>query len=171
MPNFDSPRLFKTRPEELSLSNQALLDLMHAVLSKGVPFRFMARGWSMSPFIRNGDVITIASIINRNPGLGEVVAFIGPDTGKLVVHRIVAKHDGKVLLVGDSVPDYPDGFLPIEDLLGRVIRIKRNQKRIWLGLGPERVLIAWLSRTRLLTPLRNWVASWRTRIKKRKQKS
>ena len=61
-----SPR---TRPElsvraggELQLSGRALAGLMKNVLARDLPFRFRARGWSMSPFIRDLDVITVKPI-------------------------------------------------------------------------------------------------------------
>lgn len=159
--NFEAPQLYTTRANELPLSGQALLDLMSAVLSKGVPFRFKARGWSMAPFIQDGDVITIAPVENKKPGVGDVVAFTRPDSGNLVVHRIVAKRQNHVLIVGDSIPEHPDGAIPLNNLLGQVTCIRRAQKRIWLGLGPERFLIAWLSRADLLLLLRKRFATCR----------
>lgn len=140
---------------------------MKTVLAREVPFRFRAKGWSMTPFIRDGDVITIAPFNKKNPGLGDVVAFTRPETGNLVVHRIVAKQHDHALIVGDSIPDNPDGVIPLKNLLGRVTSIRRDQKHIWLGLGPERILIAWLSRANLLLPLRMRFACCRKRFLKR----
>ena len=157
---FDEPRLFVARAQELPLSGQALVELMRAVLARGVPFRFCARGWSMAPFIRDGDVITVSPFRHAQPGAGEVVAFVRPGAGKLVVHRVVARRGTASFIQGDSAPDHMDGIIPPENLLGRVTRIERNGHDVWLGLGPERYLIAWLSRTRLLIPLRAWLASW-----------
>ena len=71
----DEPRLFVVKAHELPLSGQALLELMRAVLARGVPFRFCARGWSMAPFIRDGDVITVSRFRHDLPDIGEVVAF------------------------------------------------------------------------------------------------
>jgi hypothetical protein len=118
----------------------------------------------MSPFIRDGDVITLAPMISGKLGLGDVVAFTRPDTGHLVVHRITALKGNQAQIRGDSLSEKPDGIFPVNSLLGCVIRIERNQKRIWLGLGPERALIAWLSRMRLLTLLRNWIAPFRKHL-------
>jgi hypothetical protein len=157
---FEEPRLFVTRAAELPLSGQALLELMRAVLARGVPFRFCARGWSMAPFIQDGDVITVSPIQDALPGIGEVVAFVRPETGSLVVHRVVARHGTARLVQGDGVPAYTDGSIPADNLLGRVTRIERQGYNVWLGLGPERYLIAWLSRRRLLIPLRDSLASW-----------
>lgn len=127
---------------------------MQAVLAKGYPFRFQARGWSMVPFIRDGDVIVVTPFHdNKNPKIGEVIAFIHPEVGKLIVHRVIAKQDSAFFIQGDSILEQSDGYVPTNNLLGRVIRVERNGKSIWLGLGFERYLIAWLSRMRLLIPI------------------
>lgn len=157
---FESPRLQAIKAPERSLSGQALLELMRAVLARGVPFRFRARGWSMAPFIRDGDVITVAPLVRSQPGIGEVVAFIRPEGEHLVVHRVVAHRGQAVFIQGDSVPEYADGVIPPENLLGRVTQVERDGRAVWLGLGLERFVIAWLSRAGLLVPLRERVGSW-----------
>ncbi len=156
----EPPRLFVARVGELRLSGQALLELMRAVLARGLPFRFCARGWSMTPFIRDGDVLTV-SPLQQSPGLGEVVAFVRPGIEKLVVHRVVARHGAASLVQGDAESEYADRLVLRGNLLGRVIRVERNGRNVWLGLGPERVVIAWLSRLGQLTPLRGRLAAWR----------
>ena len=159
-PRFDEPQIFAAHADELPLSGQALLSLLEAVLARGVPFRFRARGWSMAPFIRDGDVITVSPFRGARPGIGEVVAFTRPGEGNLVVHRIVARQGADLLVQGDSVPECADGIIPAENLRGRVSRVERDGRDVWLGLGPERYAIAWLSRTRRLVPLGGWLASW-----------
>ena len=156
---FDDPRLFVVKAKELPLSGFALLELMHAVLARGVPFRFCARGWSMAPFIRDGDVITVSPLLQALPEVGEVVAFVRPGVGNLIVHRVIARRDGGLFIQGDSLTDHSDGMVPQENLLGRVTLIERDGHNVWLGLGPERFVIAWLSRGRLLIPMRIWLAS------------
>ena len=133
-----------------TLSNAAFAELMAAVLAKGVPVRFQASGISMSPFIRDGDVITVAPA--RAPlRLGEVVAFTNPDGAKLTVHRIVHISRAGYLLRGDNLPE-PDGYLSLPAILGRVIRVEHGGRRMPLGLGLELVGIAFLSR-------RGWLAA------------
>ncbi|MDW7759908.1 MAG: S24/S26 family peptidase [Acidobacteriota bacterium] len=156
---FDKPRVFVVYGDELSLSGQALLKLMRDVLAKGLPFRFRARGLSMAPFVRDGDVITISPTRRSLPGVGRVVAFVSTETGKLVVHRVVARRGTAVFIRGDCVPEHADGIIPPENLLGQVTRIERNGRKIRLGVGPERYVIAGLSRTRLLIPLGSHFAS------------
>jgi len=130
---------------------------MQEVLSKGVPFRFCARGWSMTPFIQDGDVICVSPLLHTEPGLGEVVAFTRPETEKLVVHRIIGRHRTDYRIQGDNSAGQVDGLIPKKNILGRVTRVERKGRKVWLGLGPERFLVAFLSRTKLLSPVRQWI--------------
>ena len=144
---------YSVQPDELVLSSDVLVDLMRQVLSRGMPFRFHARGGSMVPFILDGDAVCVAPFGKRGPGFGEVVVFLHPQTGHLVVHRVVGKHGQACLIQGDNIAGDPDGLIPIKNLLGRVTRVERNGRQIWLGLGPERYLIALSSRSGLLIPV------------------
>ena len=152
-PASDSHRLFVINGAELPLSGAALLELMQAVFARGMPFRFRARGWSMAPFIRDGDVISVSPRQQTPARTGQVVAFIHPETGKLVVHRVIGKRDNACLIQGDNVPDGVDGLIPEASVLGRVTRVERGGRSVWLGLGPERYAIAYLSRTGMLVPI------------------
>jgi len=146
------PAAFVKYDEEGTLSMPVLVGLLRAVLEKGKPFRFEATGGSMSPFMRDGDVITVSPLSGTSPRLGDVVAFIRLENGKLVVHRLVGKRDGCYLIRGDSAPDNAD-LIPRASVLGRVTKVERDGKRLYLGLGPERYLIAFLARRGLLWPL------------------
>ena len=136
----------------LSLSGPTLVELLRAVLGKGAPFRFRARGSSMSPSIRDGDVVTVSSLSGISPCPGDVVAFAHPGSGKLVVHRVVGKNKNSYLIKGDSVSEV-DGFIPEASILGYVGKVERDGKRVFFGLGPEKLLIAFLTRGGLLSPL------------------
>jgi hypothetical protein len=113
----------------------------------------------MAPFVRDGDVITVSPVGQIRPRIGEVVAFTRPEEGNLVVHRVVARHGSACLIAGDGVQDATDGIVPCENILGRVTRVERNGRDVWLGLGSERTVIAWLSRKRWLVPARTWLTS------------
>ena len=54
----------------LALSGAALQEFLAAVLERTVPFRFTARGYSMHPFIRDADVITVSPLGGRAPRVG-----------------------------------------------------------------------------------------------------
>lgn len=123
---------------------------MQDVLSRGASFRFKAAGWSMTPFIKDGDVVTVAPLEYEKPSVGKVVAFIQPDSGRLLVHRIIAARPAAYLIQGDNTLGQPDGLVPASALLGCVTRVERSGRRVYLGLGMERRLLAGLSRNHLL---------------------
>lgn len=134
------------------MAGSDLLGLLKDVLSKGSPFRFRARGSSMSPFIKDGDVVTVSPLHNSNPTIGDVVAFVSPGSDGLLIHRIVSKSGDHFLIMGDNIPKMGDR-VPKNKLLGRILRVERNDRDVSFGLGPERVLIALLNRKGLLSPL------------------
>ena len=129
---------------------------MQAVLEKGKSFRFRARGTSMRPFIRDGDTLTIAPLATGRPRRGEAVVVFRPSEIRpcLLVHRIVGVHERGFAIQGDAADCEPES-IPPEAIVGRVVRVERGGKDIRLGLGPERQLLAWMSRTRIL-----WTVIW-----------
>jgi len=139
-------------PQTFSLSGTKLLALARAVLERGASFRFRAVGTSMVPFIRSGDVLTLSPLRGRQPRVGDVIAFVHPVTGRMAVHRVVCARQAAYLLRGDAVLE-PDGWIRLEDILGRVTRIERDGRRVRLGLGVERFGIAWLRRHEALWEL------------------
>ena len=138
--------------EELSLSGEAMTGLLQAVLDRRVPFKFKARGFSMSPFIRNGDVVTISPLLDYSIGFGKSAAFIHPQTGKLVIHRIVGQNGSRYLIKGDRSTE-ADGLIPRKNILGAVTRVERGDRKVRIGMGLERYIIVFLSRTRILSCL------------------
>lgn len=112
----------------------------------------------MSPFIRDGDVITVAPLSPRGGsgawtcGNGQVVALANPVNRRLVVHRVVGRRESSFLVQGDNLPEPAKTTFDRDCILGRVVRVERGRRRIRLGLGPERFAIAFLSRVGLLIP-------------------
>lgn len=143
------PRLERKSGDEIPLSNEALLELMREVLARGAAFRFRSKGWSMSPFIRDGDSITVSPVCGEKLSIGQVAAFIHPESGMLVVHRIIARRAGALLFQGDNSPGQHDGFVSPLNILGVITQVTRRGRPVRFGLGVERYLIAWLSRSGL----------------------
>ena len=145
----EKPALVIKRGKELSLSSQQLEKLMRGVFGKGACFRFQGKGFSMSPFIKDGDVLTIAPVQGSAPCFGDVVVFTHPNTGRLIIHRIIGKRADSYLTKGDNAPE-GDGLISRAAILGRVTKVERNGKLISFGLGPDRFIIAFVTRTGLL---------------------
>jgi len=138
---------------ELHLASKPFRELLIEVLHRGAAFRFKAKGFSMSPFIKDGDVITVVPISSYEPHLGDVVVFTSPGTEELVIHRLVAKRDNShVLIKGDNLPTR-EHLVAKRRILGSAKRVQRDGRTVALGLGPEKALIALLSRRSLLLPL------------------
>ena len=151
------PRLYAVPGGALSLSGAAFQEFLRAVIAKNARFRFRARGFSMDPFIRDEDVVTIAPFAGHAPRLGDVVALCNPVSQKLVVHRIIAKHSGGCLVRGDNSAQ-PDGLIPSDKILGIVTRVEREGRPVRLGWRAERMLLAFLSHSGFLFRLRLWQA-------------
>lgn len=111
----------------------------------------------MIPFIRGGDFVTIAPASRVRLRRGDIAAFARAETGPIVIHRVVQVHQDGLLTRGDNCPE-PDGLIPFSRILGYVTRVERDGRKLRLGLGPERRLIALLNRagllTRMLLPVR-----------------
>jgi hypothetical protein len=138
--------------KESSLAGSLAGDLAADVLRAGGRVSLVATGHSMTPAIRSGDRLTIEPL-GAVPRAGEVVAC--EIDGRLVIHRVVGRGVGFTEVRGDAAPA-SDEPVPLEALLGTVTRVERSGRRVRLGLGPERVLVAWLSRWNLLRAAARW---------------
>jgi hypothetical protein len=147
---------------ELWIPNEDFTRLLQAVVGDGRPFRFKAQGTSMTPAIRDGDVLTLCPT-PRNIPLGAVVC-IHPTNEELIIHRVVARTGPNYLVKGDFGSEM-DGWYNKADLLGIVQRVEHKGKCFNLGLGPERCIIAWLSRMGLYAPLISLLLRCRAVIK------
>jgi signal peptidase I len=147
-----APTVHNLKESELSLPGPALLELLRATLAKGMSFRFRAKGFSMDPFIRDGDMITVRPLADHSPNTGDVVAFIQEGSERLLVHRVIRIKGNAYLIKGDNSAG-ADGLIPRANILGWVKRVERDDKNVSLGFGPERSLIAFLTRMGLTVPL------------------
>jgi hypothetical protein len=134
----------------LPISSIELGKLIQDMLSLETPIRLKATGSSMTPFIRDGDVLTISPKSKINPSLGKVVAFVNAEKQNLLIHRIIKVKAHSLLIKGDNSYEKTDGWIDRNQILGCVTRIERDERDIRFGLGVERYLLAFLSRHRLL---------------------
>jgi signal peptidase I len=134
------------------LAESAFMELAQLALKAGNSLRFRSTGQSMHPFIKDGDVITVAPLPSRAPGLGDVVLFKNERARRLFVHRITKRDGGLYVTRGDNAY-LDDDTVATTNLLGYVTRVERNGKTVRLGLGPERSMLAMLARCGLLSPI------------------
>lgn len=96
--------------------------LARDLLARGLPFRYVARGRSMWPAVRDGDHVTVAPL-DHPPRVGDVVFAATGGFGLL--HRVLwVRRDGAVLLKGDFKAGV-DGWVPAAVVRGRLTAIER----------------------------------------------
>lgn len=145
---------------ELSLDGEACADVIRSALAKKTNLRFQVKGFSMSPFIKDGDIITLSPFPEGRIGFGQSIAFTRPCDKKLVIHRLVRirkRPQVRYITKGDSA-DKPDCPISRTDMLAYVKKVERGERIISFGTGPERRVIAYLSRRNILRALS---FSWR----------
>jgi hypothetical protein len=108
----------------------------------------------MFPNIRNDDIITLSPFKTGEPTIGQVIGYLSPDSGKLVVHRIVEISNGCYQVKGDSLMQ-PDSGISKSEIIGIIRNIERNNQTVKFGLGIERLIIAYLSRKNWLKKIYN----------------
>ncbi len=137
------------RREECVMAQGPLMELLETVLGRGSCMQIEAKGHSMDPFIKDGDVLAISPTPSGGLRLGDIVAFRLPAADKLLIHRVIGMFPDACLVRGDCCSE-PDGLIQKKDVLGVVSRIERRGCRINLGLGAEKAVIAFLSSKNIL---------------------
>lgn len=122
---------------EISLTQHDLAALSSEILNTGGSFCFKARGFSMYPFIRDGDIITVQPVNPLALKKG-AVAFYRSKSNRLVAHRVISRkiYDGKVMykMSGDALL-HADEQIDSDQVLGQVVGLQRGSKVIRLDKG------------------------------------
>ena len=103
----------------------------HRMAKQGAapPAHITLSGYSMNPLIRGyRDYVTIIPP-DRPPVTGDIVLFHEAGRERYVVHRVWKIQDGRVLTWGDNCRE-ADGWIPAEDVWGRVVLIERGKRSI-----------------------------------------
>jgi hypothetical protein len=132
---------------------KALLDLAGSVIRGGRPLRLRVRGGSMTPFIRHGDVVTIAPADPAALRFGDVICF-RESPGRLVLHRAIGRRGRNLVAKGDATGSME--LVPPGGVLGRAIALERGSRRRRLDTATSRggnVLLAVLSVSGLVAAL------------------
>ncbi len=137
-------------------SGSDLLELSNEILGRGDRIRFRARGGSMFPFIRNGEIVEVESVDVGQIRLGDVM-FYHTWSGRIFAHRVIEKRKeekGIVLVAkGDAVP-HPDGLVYPDQVLGRVVMVERSGRNIRFDKGLHRLVGVLYARA---SPFSSWI--------------
>ena len=93
-------------------------------LSHAGILRFRPLGCSMAPILCNGDIVTIEARADMR--VGDIM--LADHGGGLVLHRVVARRNGRLITKGDSL-DHLDAPVTREQILGRAVARERQGRR------------------------------------------
>lgn len=132
------------------------VELSGQILGGGGYLRFRARGGSMHPFIRDGEVIEVKSTELSEMRIGDVILYC-TSRGGMAAHRVIKKcrKNGEIVLMtkGDSTMGFDQPVYP-KDVLGKVIAIERKGQIRRLDKGLIRLTSLFLAKT---SPLSPWI--------------
>jgi len=141
--------------EKRIIPNDILLGEVTRLLNGGQEVVILAKGYSMTPFIRNGkDSVVLKKMEDVN--VGDIVLAQISD-GKYVLHRIIEIKGNDITLMGDGNIKGTEKCRK-EDISGTVCRIiKENGREVVPGKG-----VLW----RRLKPIRRYILAIYRRIVK-----
>jgi signal peptidase I len=125
----------------MNCSSIEFIELSNDILTKGSYLRFQAKGNSMFPAIKNGDILNIEPIKDKDLQWADVL-FYRAAGRRMVAHRLIKKYfqDKKLILITRG--DYTvvnDAKVSLDDVLGRVKAIERSGRTIGLNSGIGRI--------------------------------
>lgn len=99
---------------------------------------FKALGSSMFPFVRNGDMVTIKKVKSDTLLVGEIVFY--EKDGSFCLHRFLKRNSkNEIITKGDNQPIL-DTPISSEDVLGKLIIIKRDNQVITLDSRLNKIM-------------------------------
>ena len=113
-------------------------ELFEEILKSGAGLRVRVTGRSMTPFIRNGEVVTLQQMPVTALHIGDVI-LVKMQRGDLLLHRIVKKTQAAAGVIfrtkGDALT-LLDEPISGEDILAKVLRIEKTSP----GNGLKRIV-------------------------------
>lgn len=128
---------------EIVLTAEEFGYLSEAVVKAGGCLRFEAHGFSMYPFLKHNDTITVRPADDSELVPGAIV-LCRTSPHRLVAHRIVASHQGGpdddlLLIRGDACPEGEE-FIGKDAVLGIISHVERGPKLFRADRGSRLLL-------------------------------
>jgi signal peptidase len=133
------------------LHTEILCEMSTTLLRRGIRVRFAAKGQSMQPVIRDGEVITVIPVAAAEVKRRDILLYRTPRG--LIAHRLVGikRHQGLAAvftLRGDATCTC-DAPVQAEQILGKVVSVQRGNRDIDMASWPAtrgHRIGAWASR-------------------------
>jgi len=98
-------------------------------------------GPSMRPLLRSGDLLEAEPYRGRRIRAGDIVVFSAPHEKRLITHRLVSFRNGRFIARGDNNTRSDPWPLTADDIVGKVLRIRRGARFRRLASGASGRLI------------------------------
>jgi signal peptidase len=144
-----------------------LLELSKDIFKTGKSIRFRAKGWSMRPFIRDGDFIVVSPVEYSLIKTGDVVFYLTAKN-KALVHRVIKKSkkdkDDRITMFikGDATFSTPEKT-DTQNVLGKVVAVERNGRKKRLDTKLYQLAGLLLA---VISPYSQWTYPLLSKIKK-----
>ncbi|MGA1530544.1 MAG: S24 family peptidase [Kiritimatiellia bacterium] len=112
-------------------------DIINALLHQGESVRFRAGGHSMTPTIRDGDMVMIRPCGLNSPPRGAVIFYRAH--GRLILHRLIKTVENKAETIADAALEGKE-TIRLEDIAGVAVWVMRGGERKRLDRGLDRWL-------------------------------
>jgi len=123
--------------EILNLKREDFASIAGEVLAQGRTLRFRAKGGSMSPLIRNEEVVKVVPVKGKI-NVGDVVLYRSP-YGSALIHRVIQRGKESIITKGDFVASSDQPVLS-KQVLGLVAAVEKNGWCIRLDRPTGRLL-------------------------------
>lgn len=133
-------------------TSAAFAELSSEILGAGISLRFRATGTSMSPLVRDGDLLLVRPAEAGMPGVGDLVLCTvgGAPPEQVVVHRVIRRERGRdgwrFTVQGDAL-SRPEGPIPETLLFGRVVTVERDGSQLDMD-RPALRMLGWFAALR-----------------------
>ena len=108
------------------LPNKKISEIFNGLLKNGGKFNFIAKGRSMAPAILDGDIVEVLRIDDKMKlKKGDLVLYSNEENNP-VIHRIIQA--SPMLIVKADNASLPDSAISYDNLIGKIISIKRETK-------------------------------------------
>jgi signal peptidase len=114
--------------------------LRKEIISQGRSVQIVASGYSMYPFLRKGDLLTVEPVPMETIKLGDIVVFESEE--KWIAHRVIRIRNGagglEFLLRGDTCTAF-DPVVNVRNYIGYISSYERNETSISFNLISKKI--------------------------------
>jgi len=104
---------------------------MSDMLSKIIIYK----GPSMNPTFKDADILEIMPYDERKIRCGDVITFMPLNGEFSITHRVISISEKGIRTLGDNNSNIDEGYIQPKNILGRVVKARRNYKKLYVYNG------------------------------------